>query len=110
MITLRGATFPEEAEQIVCMDVSFTTDTIYTPYRDGDQMGLRLTALQSPLTKRFPLDDLDERAWEFAMVATVEGRICGFLAARYQTWNQRLKFRICTWTDRRGGGGLRACS
>jgi ribosomal protein S18 acetylase RimI-like enzyme len=90
MITLREATFPKDAEQIVCMDVSFTTDTIYTAYRDGDQMGLRLTALQSPLTKRFPLDDLDEGAWEFAMVATVEGRICGFLAARYQTWNRRL--------------------
>jgi ribosomal protein S18 acetylase RimI-like enzyme len=92
MITLREVTFPKDAEQIVSMDVSFTTDTIYTAYRDGDHMELRLTALQSPLTKRFPLDDLDkqERAWEFAMVATVEGRICGLLAARYQAWNRRL--------------------
>lgn len=90
MITLREATFPEDAEQIVCMDVSFTTYTIYTPYLNGDQMGLRLTTLQSPLTKRFSLADVHESAWEFAMVATVEGRICGFPAARYQTWNRRL--------------------
>jgi ribosomal protein S18 acetylase RimI-like enzyme len=90
MITIREATFPKDAEQIVCMDVSFTTDTIYTAYGDSEQMGLRITALQSSLSKRFPLNDLDERAWEFAMVAAVEGRICGFVAARYQTWNRRV--------------------
>jgi GNAT superfamily N-acetyltransferase len=90
MITIREATFPKDAEQIVCMDVSFTTDTIYTAYSDGEQMALRLTALQPSLTKRFPLNDLHEGAWEFAMVATVEGRICGFVAACYQTWNRRV--------------------
>jgi ribosomal protein S18 acetylase RimI-like enzyme len=92
MVTLREAKFPEDAEQIVRIDTSFATDTIYTAYRDGDQIGLRLITLRTPMTKRFPLDDLvkQDRPWEFSTVAVVDDRICGFLAAGFQVWNRRL--------------------
>jgi len=95
VIALREAKLPEDAEQISRIDTSFTTDTIYTAYRDGDQMGLRLTKLRALITKRFPLDDADkpDRPWEFATVAIVDDRICGFLAAGYQVWNRRLTIR-----------------
>ena len=91
MITLREAKLPDDAQQIIGIDTSFTTDAIYTACRDGDRMGLRLAALETPITKRFPLYDLDkrDRPWEFAAVALVDDRICGFVAAGYQAWNRR---------------------
>lgn len=92
MITLRDAKFPEDAQPITCIDTSFTTDMVYTAYQDGDQVGLRVTPAHPPVTKRFPMSDLDnpDRPWEFATVASVDDRICGFLAAGYQEWNRRL--------------------
>jgi ribosomal protein S18 acetylase RimI-like enzyme len=92
MITLREARLPEDAEQITRIDNSFTTDRIYTVYHHGDQLGLMLTTLPTPVTKRFPFNDLDkqDKPWEFAVVAIVADRICGFLAVGYQAWNRRL--------------------
>ncbi len=92
MITLREANLPEDGDQILRIDTSFTTSTIYTAYVEGDQMGIRSTELAAPITKRFPLDDLLEpqRRWEFAAVAMVDDQIRGFVAAGYQPWNRRL--------------------
>ena len=92
MITLRWARLPEDAAAILRLDTGFTTDAIYTAYRDGDQMGVRMTTLETPITKRFPLDDLEgqDKPWEFAVVALEDERICGFVAAGYQAWNRRL--------------------
>ena len=92
MIDLREAKLPEDADQISALDRSFTTDSIYTAHRDGDQMALRLVALSTPLTKRFPLDDLgkQDRPWEAAAVAIADQQLCGFVAAGYQGWNRRL--------------------
>jgi ribosomal protein S18 acetylase RimI-like enzyme len=92
MIALREARLPEDAGQIKSIDTGFTTEAIYTAYRDGDLFGLRFTTLLEPITKRFPLDDPDspDRPWEFAVVAVAGDRICGFLAAGYQVWNRRL--------------------
>jgi GNAT superfamily N-acetyltransferase len=92
MISIREAKFPEDTEQIARIDTSFTTDTVYIAHRHGDQMGLCLSTLPTPVTKRFPLHDLNKHdtPWEFAAVAIVENRICGFLAAGYQVWNRRL--------------------
>ena len=92
MIDVREAKLPDDAQQIAALDRSFTTDSIYTVHCHGDQMALRLDTLSTPLTKRFPLDDLDmqDRPWEFAAVAIAGGHICGFIAAGYQGWNRRL--------------------
>jgi ribosomal protein S18 acetylase RimI-like enzyme len=92
MIAIREAKFPDDAESISRIDTSFTTDTIYTAFQSEDEIGLRLTSLPAPITKRFPLEDLSRQvsAWEFAVVAIVDDRICAFLAAAYQIWNRRL--------------------
>jgi hypothetical protein len=96
MIAIREALWRRDAEPILRIDSSFTTGTIYTAYREGDRLDLRLTELPAPITKRFPLDDLQgqEKRREFAVVAVVDDRtddrICGFLAAAYQAWNRRL--------------------
>jgi len=95
MISIREAKFPEDAEQIALIDTSFTTDTAYLAYHHGDQMGLRLSTLPTPVTKRFPLNDLNKHdtTWEFSTVAIAEDRICGFLAAGFHAWNRRLTIR-----------------
>jgi ribosomal protein S18 acetylase RimI-like enzyme len=92
LIVVRKAMLPDDAAQIASMDISFTTDQVYTAERDGDQLALRLLRLATPVRKTFPLDDLCrlDRPWEFASVATVDERICGFIAAGYHPWNRRL--------------------
>lgn len=95
MIFLREARLPEDAEQIANIDTSFTTDMIYVPHRDGNTIVLDQLTLDVPITKRFPIDDLNKqgRPWEFAVVAVIQDRICGFVAADYQAWNHRLTIR-----------------
>lgn len=92
MIAVREARFPEDLEQIVRIDTSFTSKTIYAADCDDGQIALRLTTPEEPITKRFPLEGLaiSDRLWEFAAVALVDDRICGFLGAGYQAWNRRL--------------------
>ena len=92
MITVREARLKEDAEQIRQIDASFTTHEIYTAHRDGDQLRLQLIPLEVPYTKRLPLEalELKYRQWDFALVATAEGRICGFVAATYEGWHRRL--------------------
>jgi ribosomal protein S18 acetylase RimI-like enzyme len=95
MVVLREARLPEDAEQIASIDTSFTTDMIYVPRFDGDMILLKQVTLDVPITKRFPIDDLIQRdtPWEFAIVATINDRICGFIAADYQVWNRRVTIR-----------------
>ena len=95
MVVLREARFSEDAEQIASIDTSFTTAIIYIPRRDGDVILLEQVTLDVPITKRFPIDDLNKRdsPLEFAVVATINDRICGFIAADYQVWNRRVTIR-----------------
>jgi ribosomal protein S18 acetylase RimI-like enzyme len=94
MITLRTADLAQDAEQIMRIDTAFTTETIYIVSLEGDPVGLRLLNLPSPVTKRLPLHRHDllrtDIPWEFAIVATVDGTVRGFLAASYRSWNRRL--------------------
>ncbi len=92
MIIVREARLPGDADLIQAIDTSFTTDTIYTVNRDRDGMSLQLKTLPACITKRFPLNDLGQRdkPWEFALIAIVDDRIAGFLAAGYKVWNRRL--------------------
>lgn len=52
MITLREAKFPGDVEPIKRLDTSFTTDVIFKVCHDNDQMSLRLTELDRPVTKQ----------------------------------------------------------
>src|SRR5271165_2503406 len=89
---IREARLPEDAGTILEIDRSFSTDSIYLVYCDDEQIGIRLTHLDSTTTKSFPLQDLnrEDRPWELGLVALDGDRICGFVAAGYQAWNRRL--------------------
>jgi hypothetical protein len=92
MIELRDAELPADAAAIMALDTGFSTDLVYTVDRSETGLLLRETMLAQPLTKRFPLDDLNDldRSWTFAQIAVTDGRVCGFVAAGYQEWNRRL--------------------
>jgi ribosomal protein S18 acetylase RimI-like enzyme len=92
MIGLRDAQFPADADAILQIDTSFSTDAIYVVDRSSTGITLRQIELDLPLNKRFPLDELrnENRKWDFAQVAIDDGHVCGFAAADYQEWNRRL--------------------
>ena len=92
MIGLRDAQFPADADAILQLDTSFSTDAIYEVNPSSTGILLRVVELAKPLTKWFPLDDLknENRTWDFAQLAVDDGRVCGFAAASYQEWNRRL--------------------
>lgn len=92
MIELRDAELPADAAAIMELDTSFSTDVVFAVARSETGLLLRETTLSQPLTKRFPLDDLDDphRPWTFARLAIADGRVCGFVAVGYQQWNRRL--------------------
>jgi ribosomal protein S18 acetylase RimI-like enzyme len=58
----------------------------------GDAIRLTLRALPAPLTKRFPLDDLEspDRPYDHAWAAWDGERCVGFAASSYEAWNRRL--------------------
>ena len=91
MIALRKLNLPKDGAQIATIDTSIVTDAAYISRIDGDNIRLERVTLDEPVTKRFPIGDLnagDEH--QFSAVATVGDRICGLIAAEYQAWNRRL--------------------
>jgi GNAT superfamily N-acetyltransferase len=92
VIAVRQARLPDDAPAIAAIDTSFATDVVYDAVATGLGFELRERRLGAPLTKRFPLDDLDDEArpWSHAFVAEDDGRIVGFAAASYEAWNRRL--------------------
>lgn len=92
MILIRAAVLPEDAPGIGTIDTSFTTTQVYDVGVTPDAMQLSVKDLEAPLTKRFPLDDLDspERPYDHAWVALDDERIVGFAATSFEPWNRRL--------------------
>jgi ribosomal protein S18 acetylase RimI-like enzyme len=92
MPVVRRAILPQDAAGIAAIDTAFTTRRIYDVGISGDEIRLELRQLDAPLTKRFPLDDLEnpERPYDLAWVAVEEAAIVGFAAASYAPWNRRL--------------------
>lgn len=89
---IRSAQWPQDVDEIMALDASFTTDVVLDVEADAEGFRLVPRRLASPLVKRFPLDDLGARArsWDAALVAVGEGRIAGVLSAELQAWNRRL--------------------
>jgi GNAT superfamily N-acetyltransferase len=92
VIRVREARLPGDAAAIVAIDTSFTTDVVFDVEADGDGFVLRERGLATPLTKRFPMDDLSERdrPWAHAFIAELDSVCIGFAAAGYEAWNRRL--------------------
>jgi ribosomal protein S18 acetylase RimI-like enzyme len=92
MIAVREARLPDDAAAIAAIDTSFTTDVIFDVETTAAGFALRERRLATPITKRFPLDDLREtdRPWSHAFVAEAEGACFGFAASGFEAWNRRL--------------------
>jgi ribosomal protein S18 acetylase RimI-like enzyme len=107
---VRSAVLPQDAAGITAIDTAFTTRQVYDATASGDGITLRLRDLDAPLTKRFPLDDLesDERPYDRAWVAVDGESIVGFAATSYADWNRRLTlWHLYVDTPWRGRGVAR---
>jgi ribosomal protein S18 acetylase RimI-like enzyme len=91
-VVVRSAVLPQDAAGIAALDTSFTTAQVYDVAVTGETVRLTPRALDAPLTKRFPLDDLHdpERPYDQAWVAVEDAAIVGFAATSYASWNRRL--------------------
>ncbi|HEY3887366.1 MAG TPA: GNAT family N-acetyltransferase [Caulobacteraceae bacterium] len=91
-LEVRSASLPEDADAIAALDTRFTTTQVYDVAVVDEEIRLTLRGLDAPLTKRFPLDDLEdpERPYDRAWVAVEDAAIVGFAATSYASWNRRL--------------------
>jgi ribosomal protein S18 acetylase RimI-like enzyme len=90
-INIRSVDLPADNLAIQELDTSFTTDEILEIRRGKETFEIVPKRLSLPIIKRFPIEDLLEgRKWDSGYVAVDEGRICGFIASGYQSWNKRL--------------------
>jgi ribosomal protein S18 acetylase RimI-like enzyme len=91
-VAVRSAVLPQDAVGIAALDTSFTTTQVYDIAVLDEVIRLTPRGLETPLTKRFPLDDLGdpERPYDRAWVAVDDGAIVGFAATSYASWNRRL--------------------
>jgi ribosomal protein S18 acetylase RimI-like enzyme len=91
-IVVRAAVLPQDAAGVAAIDTSFTTHQVYDVDVSGNAIRLTLRNLPGPLSKHFPLDDLESptRPYDQAWVAVDDGRIIGFAATSFEPWNRRL--------------------
>ena len=92
MPIVRTAILPQDAAGIAGLDTAFTTLQVYDVAVVGEEIRLNLRTLDAALTKRFPLDDLQDvdRPYDQAWVAVEDATIVGFAATSYASWNRRL--------------------
>lgn len=92
MLIVKGAMFPRDAARIAAIDTAFTTDQVYDLAVSAERIQLTPRPLDAPLTKRFPLDDLEspQRPYDRVWVAEDDGCCVGFAAASFAPWNRRL--------------------
>jgi ribosomal protein S18 acetylase RimI-like enzyme len=92
MPIVRTAILPQDAAGIAGLDTAFTTLQVYDVAVVGEEIRLNLRTLDAALTKRFPLDDLQDvdRPYDQAWVAVEDATIVGFVATSYASWNRRL--------------------
>ena len=91
MISIRQARLPQDAAAISAVDTSFTTDIVYDVKAAGRSISLQARRIQPPLTKRFPMDDVDDpgRPWSHGLIAEQGGACVGFAAVGFEDWNRR---------------------
>jgi ribosomal protein S18 acetylase RimI-like enzyme len=92
VIVVRPASLPRDAAAIGVIDTAFSTTAVYDVAVADEAIRLTLRQLDPPLTKRFPLDDLEspERPYDHAWAAWYGERCVGFAASSYEAWNRRL--------------------
>lgn len=111
MPEVRIADLPRDIPGIAALDTSFTTNQVYEVTVLGDRIELIPRDLDQPLTKRFPLDDLEDpdRPYDAAWVALEGETIVGFAASSFASWNRRLVlWHLYVSPAHRGRGVARA--
>ncbi|MDA8346395.1 MAG: GNAT family N-acetyltransferase [Thermaerobacter sp.] len=90
-ITIREVRLPEDIEALRRIDTSFETDVILRVAAVPTGFLVEPTKTAT-LAKAFPPDEwfAEDRLWEAGWVAIADGRIIGFAATRYESWNRRL--------------------
>jgi ribosomal protein S18 acetylase RimI-like enzyme len=90
VIDIRPVALEQDRDDIVSLDRSFRTDTIFEVRGEGRSFQLVERALESPIAKTFPLDEVGQGPeWENAWLALDDGRAAGVVATQYETWNRR---------------------
>lgn len=90
-IEIRPAILPADIAGIAGIDTGFETDTYFDI--EAEPRAFRLVQKMIPRrTKRFFVYDLghEDREWDEADVAVDGGRIVGFVASGWQSWNRRV--------------------
>jgi ribosomal protein S18 acetylase RimI-like enzyme len=89
MLPIREVDRATDASALRALDTSFTSDFVYRVVRGEDSLELRLASAPSAIKKRFPLD-LGQPTWDHGYAAEQAGKLYGFIATRYESWNRRL--------------------
>jgi ribosomal protein S18 acetylase RimI-like enzyme len=78
-----------DAFNLNALDISFTSDFVYAVVPAENSLELRLDPATVQIRKRFSIE-LDQPVWDQGYVAMEDGKLCGFIATRYESWNRRL--------------------
>ncbi|MFF5857412.1 GNAT family N-acetyltransferase [Streptomyces sp. NPDC012751] len=109
-IVLRPAR-PGDAEAIAALDGSFTTDTVFEVTATDRGFGLREVPVRPPLRKVFPDEDAgpgtDAGDPDRRTVVALDGdELCGFAAASFAPWNERVTVHDIEVAPARRGRGV----
>jgi ribosomal protein S18 acetylase RimI-like enzyme len=92
MAEIRAVEFDKDTAEIAAIDTSFVTARVYEVSASGETISLTPRDLATAITKRFPLEDLDnpDRPYDRGWVAVEDGRFVAFAATAFEPWNRRL--------------------
>ncbi len=86
---VRPVDLPGDRASLECLDASFETDAVYRVALCGETFRVNLEPVPT-MTKVFTIDDLARPGWQNGWVAIAGGRLVGFVASRYESWNRRV--------------------
>ena len=91
-VTIREMDRMADRVGVEAIDTSFETSTIYDLVVDARGIELALRTLETPLVKRYPIDDAFAHwaSWDTAWVAEEDGVIVGFAAVEHAAWHARI--------------------
>lgn len=94
-------------DSVAALDVDTPVTTFADVQLHAGTFSWQEVALAEPITKHHDLPHYlaEPGAWDHALVATLDHRICGFVAYAFSAWNRRLVLlHMYVATDVRGRG------
>jgi ribosomal protein S18 acetylase RimI-like enzyme len=91
MLTIRPLRWPDDREALRSIDSSFTTERIYDVKATGLSFTLVETAVSPARHKDYQFaDEIDDLpAYDYVVVADVDGALVGVAVLRWEAWNRR---------------------